>query len=157
MRKWLVAAVAVLVVSIPIAVLAVSGGPSPLDHQAYVARVNTPISTSSGVWQDIKNLAVGPVCSQGVVSVTISVSVTGARTGFRVLIDDAGPLDPGPAYVKGTSDGTDSFSYTFSTVAEPFEANDGHSYNVQWRRSGSGTATLDHGSAVALYHDPGTC
>jgi hypothetical protein len=157
MRKWLVAAVAVLVVSIPIAVLAVSGGPSPLDHQAYAARVNTPISTSSGVWTDIKNLTVGPVCAQGAVSVTISVSVTGARTGFRVLLDGGGPFDPGPAYVRGTSDGTDSFSYTFSTTAQSFEGSDGHAFNVQWRRSAAGTATLDHGSAVALYHNPGTC
>jgi hypothetical protein len=157
MRKWLVAAVVLLVVSIPIAVLAVSGGPTPLDHQAYRARVNQSITTSSGVWTDIKGFSVGPVCAQGAVSVTVSVSVTGARAGFRVVIDDGAPLDPGPAYVKGSSDGTDSFSYTFATTAEPFEASDSHAFEVQWRRSAGGSTTLDHGSAVLLYHDPGTC
>src|SRR5438132_9399412 len=110
MRKWfLVGVVLLLVVSVPVAVMATGSRPvklapitgsGDLTSQAFSARVH-PISIPGKTWTDLPNMSIGPICALGAVTATLSVSVTGARAGYRVLIDSGAPLYPGAAFVQG--------------------------------------------------------
>jgi hypothetical protein len=167
MRKWLLVGVAVLlVVSVPVAVMATGSKPvkplaftgsGDLTSQAFSARVN-PITTPGKTWTDVPQMIIGPICALGAVTATLSVSVTGARAGYRVLIDSGAPLYPGAAFVQGVAAGATQTgtSYTFEINASTFEGSDSHTFSVQWRSTG-GPTTLDYGSVVVQYGDPGTC
>jgi hypothetical protein len=168
MRKWLLVAVAlVLLVSVPVTVMATGAtqvkpdafsGSGELTSQAFSGRDSQPISTSSKAWTDLNNMSVGPICALGAVSATVTVVVTGARAGFRVLIDGGAILQPGQAFNQGTNNGADTtmYSFTFETNASTFEASDSHAFTVQWRSTG-GSTTLQSGSLLVQYGDPGTC
>jgi hypothetical protein len=168
MRKWLLGVVAlVLVVLVPVTVMATGAthvkpnafnGSGDLTSQAFSGRDSSSISTSSKAWTDLNNMSVGPICALGAVSATVTVVVTGARAGFRVLIDGGAILQPGQAFNQATGAGgnSDMFSFTFVTNASTFEASDSHAFTVQWRSTG-GSTTLQSGSLLVQYGDPGTC
>jgi hypothetical protein len=168
MRKWILVAVAlVLVVSVPVTVMATGAthvkpdafsGSGDVTSQAFSGRDSQPLSTSSKAWQDINNMSVGPICALGAVSVDLTVDITGSRAGFRVLIDGGAILQPGQAFSQSSGAGanSDMFSYTFVTNASTFEASDAHTFSVQWRSTG-GKATLESGSILVQFGDPGTC
>jgi hypothetical protein len=168
MRKGFFIGVAVaLVVSVPVTVMATGAnhvkpavftGSGDLTNQAFSARINTAIFTASRAWQDVNNMSIGPICAFGAVTATVTVTVDGARAGFRVLIDGGATLAPGAAFVRGTGGGTDATtsSFTLETNASTFEGSDSHAFNVQWRSTG-GATTLENGSIVVQYGDPHTC
>ena len=156
MRRWLLpVSFGVLIVLIPLAVNAAirAAGDGPLDTQAWSSR-NVAISTSSTQFTNVPGMSV-LTCSLGPVAFTFSGSLTGSQAGFRVLVDQAATLEPGAAFFKAAN-GTNAFSYTFVTNVGPFEANDGHSFELQWRSTG-GTTTLLRGAVVVQYNDPQTC
>jgi hypothetical protein len=167
MRKWfLVGVVLLLVVSVPVAVMATGSSPvkpapvtgsGDLTSQAFSARVN-PITIPGKTWTDLPNMSIGPICAFGAVTATLSVSVTGARAGYRVLIDSGAPLYPGAAFIQGLDAGATetAYSYSFEINAGTFEGSDAHTFSVQWRSTG-GSTTLENGSVVVQYGDPGTC
>jgi hypothetical protein len=167
MRKWFLVGVALLlVVSVPVAVMASGSRPlkptavtgsGDLTSQAFSARVN-PITISGKTWIDLPQMTIGPICALGAVTATISVSVTGARAGYRVLIDGGAPLHPGATFVQGLDAGATQtgYSYSFEINASTFEGSDAHTFSVQWRSTG-GSTTLANGSVVVQYGDPGTC
>jgi hypothetical protein len=166
MRKGFVMGVAVaLVVMVPVAVMATGGkvkpavfsGSGDLTNQAFSARTEQALTTSSKAWQDLNNMTV-TVCAIGAVTATVTVTVKGARSGFRALIDSGAQLAPAPAFVQGTNGGADgtTYSFNFETNASTFEASDSHAISVQWRSTG-GKATLETASIVVQYGDPGTC
>jgi hypothetical protein len=83
----------------------------------------------------------------------LSVTVEGGPVRFRVLIDGVGeaPMKPGPARFE--PDGVESFSYTFVDRTAPFEADDTHRFNVQWRTPNGVPVTLRHGVLNLLFED----
>jgi hypothetical protein len=153
MRKWfavLIAFAVGLLVAVPVAVLAVTGGfEGALDRQTAVFR-SDPVSTSSRDWTDIPGLGPVVICAINEVSATVSVSVTGAPVSIRVQMDSAPVLQPVVAFFDPRS-GTTSFSYTFVGNAAGFEANDNHAFSAQWRSSTGGLVTLNRGDMNLLF------
>ena len=120
----------------PIALAALTGGSlsGGLDRQR--ARFATGSRTTSATsFNTIQRLST-TICSVGEVSATLSVNVEGGPIRFRVLQDGGPVMKPGAArFTPGA--GVHSFSYTFVNNTGPFEANDNHSFEVQWRSEGT--------------------
>jgi hypothetical protein len=157
MRKAIVALVVfTLLVSIPIAVIAVelSKG-SRLDHQVADVR-SAPVTTSSTSWVNVPGLQLD-VCAKGWTSATVSAVVSGAApVYFRVLADGVPPLmsPPSARFVSGA--GMNSFSFTFVGRMGTFEGSDGHLFDVQWRSPTGGAVTFHRGTMNILFGE-GSC
>ena len=83
-------------------------------------------------------------------SATLSVTIEGAPARFRVIIDTPeAPMYPGT--VRFVPQGTESFSATFVRRVFPFEADDTHSFTVQWRSPSGQQVTLKRGILNLLY------
>jgi hypothetical protein len=153
MRKRPIVVIAFVVgilVAVPVAVMAVSGGfEGALDRQSARFR-SDPVSTSSTEWTDIPGLAPITVCAINEVSATVSVSINGAPVSIRVQVDGGGVLQPVVAFFDPAS-GTTSFSYTFVGNAAEFEGNDNHAFSAQWRSSTGGVVTLNRGDVNLLF------
>ena len=151
MRKRLVIAAALVVlVAIPAVVIAASGTfGSALDRQA-AKWTTTPATTSSTAWRNVPRLSLTR-CTLNQVTAEISVTVRGAPVSFRAVIDGVpeAPMRPGPA--RFVPDGTESFSYTFVHRTAPFEADDTHRFDVQWRSPTGAAVTLRRGALNLLY------
>ena len=155
LRKLLVVGgVVVLLAATPVAVLAargVFGG--ELERQSAVW--TTTAATTSGIaWRNVPGLALTR-CSDNQVTAMVSVTVSGAPVLFRVVIDGVpeAPMKPGSA--RFVPSGSESFSFTFVGRVAPFEADDTHKYNVQWR-SGSGAPVTLHRGVLNLLYERGT-
>jgi hypothetical protein len=140
----------VLLIAVPAAVFAASGVfGSALDRQA--ARwTTTSATTSSAAWRNVPRLSLTR-CTLNQVTATVSVNVRGAPVLFRVIIDGVpeAPMRPGSA--RFVPDGTESFSYSFVARTAPFEADDTHRFNVQWRSPTGSTVTLQRGVLNLLF------
>ena len=79
------------------------------------------------------------------------MTVRGAPVLFRVVVDGVpeAPMRPGSA--RFVPDGSESFSYSFVGRTAPFEADDTHRFNVQWRSPTGATVTLQHGVLNLLF------
>jgi hypothetical protein len=155
LRKLLVVGgVVVLLAATPVAVLAargVFGG--ELERQSAVW-TTTAATTSGTAWVNVPGLALTR-CSDNQVTAMVSVTVSGAPVLFRVVIDGVpeAPMKPGSA--RFVPSGSESFSFTFVGRVAPFEADDTHKYNVQWR-SGSGAPVTLHRGVLNLLFERGT-
>jgi len=152
MSKRLVAAgacVLVTLVAVPVAAMGGSGG-GAVNKQVFKSRT-TSTSTSTSIFQAIPGMT-ALTCSRGAVAVTVSLSVVGGPIGVRVLVDDGGAMQPGTVRVQPGSS-----SYTFVSRVGPFEASDGHAYDVQWRSPTGHKVTLQKGDVLVQYRDPRTC
>lgn len=152
MRKFLLfAACAALAITAPYVVLAAGGRlSSGLDVQT-ASWTTSDVSTSSTRWHSIASLSRLPICSAGQVSATLSVTLRGAPGRFRVVVDGVtgAPMRPGAAqFVPG---GEESFSYTFVKGTAPFEGDDTHVFDVQWRSPTGNRLTLTSGDLNLLY------
>jgi hypothetical protein len=159
MVRWLkgrtllaLGAVAVVAVAVPLAVWAATGTFSGrLDGQS--ARwTTTDATTSSRDWRNVPGL--GRVrCTLNQVTATLSATVKGGPVRFRVIIDGVpeAPMMPGSALF--VPNGTESFSYTFVGNTGPFEADDTHGFNVQWRSPSGVPVTLLSGAVNLLFED----
>ena len=140
----------VLLAAVPAAVLATSGVfGSALDRQA--ARwTTTSATTSSTNWRNVPRLSLTR-CTVHQVTATVSMTVRGAPVLFRAIIDGVpeAPMRPGSA--RFVPDGTESFSYSFVARTAPFEADDTHRFNVQWRSPTGTTVTLRRGVLNLLF------
>jgi hypothetical protein len=142
---------AVLAATVPLAVLAGSGRlSSGLDVQT-ASWTTSDVSTSSTRWHDIGALSRLSICSLGQVSATLSVTLRGAPGRFRVVIDGVtgAPMRPGAA--QFVPDREESFSYTFVKGTAPFEEDDTHVFEVQWRSPTGNRLTLTSGDLNLLY------
>jgi hypothetical protein len=153
MRRFgIVAALTVVVVSVPLVVLAArSPLRSRVDHQRGVAR-RGPVSSSSRSWRTAPGLHLN-VCSKKEVSATLSVTVTGAPVQFRLLADAVPAVAPGRVFFNPTRRQR-SFSFTFLTSTGTFEGSDGHNFTTQWRSPSGRKATL-HGATLNLVFQKG--
>jgi hypothetical protein len=135
---------------VPAAVLAASGAfGSSLDRQS--ARwTTTSATTSSTKWRNVPRLALTR-CTLNQVTADVSVTVSGGPVQFRAIIDGVpeAPMRPGAA--RFVPSGTESFSYAFVGRTAPFEADDTHAFNVQWRSPTGATVTLKRGVLNLLF------
>ena len=155
MRKMIVlVAVVAGVLGIPAAVLAASGGASSsLDLQASKFTTSTA-TTSSKTFHSIPGLSGLTICALHQVTGTLSVQLTGAPAGFQIRLDGGGTMQPGA--VRFVPAGAhDSFSFAFVNSVGPFEADDHHSFDVEWRSPTGATTTLERGT-VNLQYEHGT-
>ena len=151
MRKHAFIAAAVLVaVLVPVGVWAASDRVgSDLEHQTGKWTTNNA-ATSSTQWRNVPRLRAIAICSDNAVSATLGVRVSGAPVLFRVVIDTPeAPMRPAPA--RFVPDGTESFSFTFVRPTIAFEADDTHSFSVQWRSPSGQQVTMTSGVLNLLY------
>ena len=155
MRKILIVILAAAVVlGVPAVVLAASGGAnSSLDLQRS-RFTTTTATTSSRTFQPIPGLSGLNICALNQVTATLSVEINGAPAGFQIRIDAAGTMQPGAVRLVPAGP-HDSFSFTFVNSVAPFEANDNHSFDVEWR-SPTGTATTLERGTFNLQYQRGT-
>jgi hypothetical protein len=155
MRKILIVILAAAVVlGVPAVVLAASGGTnSSLDLQRS-RFTTTTATTSSRTFQPIPGLSGLNICALNQVTATLSVELNGAPAGFQIRIDAAGTMQPGAVRLVPAGP-HDSFSFTFVNSVAPFEANDNHSFDVEWR-SPTGTATTLERGTFNLQYQRGT-
>jgi len=155
MRKILIVILAAAVVlGVPAVVLAASGGTnSSLDLQRS-RFTTTTATTSSRTFQPIPGLSGLNICALNQVAATLSVELNGAPAGFQIRIDAAGTMQPGAVRLVPAGP-HDSFSFTFVNGVAPFEANDNHSFDVEWR-SPTGTATTLERGTFNLQYQRGT-
>jgi hypothetical protein len=153
----LLVSLVVLLVTVPIVVLAATGGGSGrTDRQRFRFRTGS-ISTSSTTWHDVPGLSGVLICAIKEVSATASVNVAGAPALFRVQVDTAAVFHPGAARFNPPPGGViESFSYTFVDSVGTFEGSDGHAISLQWRSVTGGRVTMTRGD-VNLIFQSGTC
>jgi len=155
MRKVLIPILAAAVVlGVPAAVLAASGGASSsLDLQASKVTTSTA-STASRTFHPVPGLSGLNICALHQVTATLSVELTGAPAGFQVRVDGGGTMPPGA--IRFVPAGPhDSFSFTFVRGVGPFEANDHHVFDVEWRSPAGAATTLERGT-FNLQYERGT-
>jgi hypothetical protein len=145
------AATAALIAGVPAVVMAATGtASSHLDLQASRFTTTTG-STSSGTMTNVPGLAGLNVCALGQVTAVVSVEVDGARpVGVQVLVDGGPAAQPGAVRLVPAG-AHDSGSFTFTQTVAPFEANDHHTFDLQWRSPNGGKIILERGSVVLLY------
>ena len=151
MRKILIVILAAAVVlGVPAVVLAASGGTnSSLDLQRSKFTTTTA-TTSSRTFQPIPGLSGLNICALNQVTATLSVELNGAPAGFQIRIDAAGTMQPGAGRLVPAGP-HDSFSFTFVNSVAPFEANDNHSFDVEWRSPTGAATTLERGTFNLQY------
>jgi len=164
MKKIFVAGLAAaIVVGVPAVSLAAAGAlrasggfSGSLDLQASKF-TTTSSSTSSMTSRRIGRLSGLNICAIGQVSATLSVELNGAPASFQIRVD-GGPLMQ-PQAVRFVPAGPhDSFSFTFVNPVGTFEANDHHSFDVEWRSPSGRTTTLERGTLNLLYqHGTQSC
>jgi hypothetical protein len=151
MRKMLIPIVAVAgVLGVPAAVLAASGGASSsMDLQASKFTTSAA-TTSSKTFHAIPGLSGLNICALDQVTATLSVELNGAPGGFQIRVDGGGTMPPGA--IRFVPAGPhDSFSFTFTQGVGPFEANDHHVFDVEWRSPTGAATTLERGTFNLQY------
>jgi hypothetical protein len=139
-----------LLAAVPAVVLAASGVfGSRLDRQS--AKWTTSSATTSNTnWRNVPGLSLTR-CTLHQVTANLNVTVSGAPVRFRVIVDGVpeAPMRGGPA--RFVPNGIESFSYSFVGRTAPFEADDTHSFTVQWRSTTGGPVRLRRGVLNLLY------
>jgi hypothetical protein len=146
----LVGVVVALLAATPMAVLAargVFGG--KLEYQS-AAWTTTAVTTSSTEWRNVPGLALTR-CSLHQVTAMVSVTVSGAPALFRVVIDGVPEAPMKPGWARFVPSGNESFTFAFVGRVAPFEADDTHKFNVQWRSGTGAPVTLQRGVLDLLF------
>ena len=153
-RLIVVAATVAALVTVPLVVIAsTGGGGGRLDHQRFKFRTGD-ITTTSKVLHDVPGLSAILVCARGGVSAAVSVTAQGAPFALTVRIDDGPMMHPG---VVRFPRGTNSAAYTWVRSVGPFEANDGHSFAVQWKSMTGAPVTMHKATVDLLFQDGRRC
>jgi hypothetical protein len=114
----------------------------------------TAVSTSSKTWKNVPGLAITR-CTLNQVTLMVSVNVEGGPVRFRAIIDDVPEAPMKPTFSRFVPQGTESFAFTFVGRTGPFEGDDTHRFNVQWR-SATGAQVTMHQGAINLLFQRGT-
>jgi hypothetical protein len=137
-------------VAVPLAVFAASGDTSgDLDRQTARWRT-TPLTTSSTEWENVPGLS-RTRCMRNQVTVMLSVTLEGGPAAFRIVPDGVpeAPLEPG--FARFVPSGVETFSAMFVEDTVPFEADDTHRFDVQWRSPDAVPVSLRRGVLNLLY------
>ena len=152
MKRKLIAAagVAAVAVAVPLAVFAATGREGgDLDRQAAKWRT-TDVTTSSTEWRNVPGLN-RTRCTRDQVTAMVSVTVEGGPVRFRVVPDGIPEAPFKPTSARFVPSGVESFTFTFVGNTLPFEADDTHSFNVQWRSPSGAPVTLVNGVLNILF------
>jgi hypothetical protein len=149
-RIALIVSVVLAAVTVPVAVWAAGARLASAVERQAAKWTTSNASTSSSAWRNVPGLRRLTICSVREVSAALSVTVRGAPVRFRVVIDTPeAPMRPGA--VRFVPDGTESFSFTFVRRTLPFEADDTHTFSVQWRSPTGLPVTLTGGALNVLF------
>jgi hypothetical protein len=149
-RILTIAGAVVLLAAIPAVVIAASGVfGGALDRQAG-RWTTTSATTSSTNWRNVPRLSLTR-CTRNQVTAMLSATLSGAPVQFRAIIDGVpeAPMQPGTA--RFDPEGTESFSYNFVGPTAPFEADDTHSFAIQWRSPTGNAVTMQRGVLNLLF------
>ena len=151
-RLLVLGSVAAVAAAVPFAVLAATGTfGGTLDRQT--ARwTTTNVTTSSRDWRNVTGLG-RTRCTLNQVTAILSATVEGGPVRFRVIIDGVPEAPMRPGVARFVPNGVESFSYTFVGNTGPFEADDTHRFNVQWRSPSGARLTLREGALTLLFQD----
>jgi hypothetical protein len=152
-RKILViAGLVALAVAVPVTVFAARGTTGgDLDRQAATWRTG-PVTTSSTEWENVPGLN-RTRCTRDQVTAMLSATVEGGAVAFRVVPDGVPEAPFQPRAARFVPDGSESFSFTFVGNTAPFEADDTHRFDVQWRSPDGVPVTLHRGALNLLYEE----
>ena len=95
------------------------------------------------------------ICSRGEVSATLSVDGAGAPMQLQVRVDGGEAAAPGQVVFSPFGTRGTIASFTFLTSTQPFEANDHHVFEVDWR-SATGQRTILYSATLNLLYQQGT-
>ena len=94
-------------------------------------------------------------CTVHEVAETVTLTVSGAPVRFRGVVDGVPEAPMKPGALRFVPSGKESVSFTFVANTAPFEADDTHHFDIQWR-SPSGAAVRLHEGAVNLVFERGS-
>ena len=154
-RKFVVfVGVGAIAVAAPLAILAATGTLNGAAERQSARWTTSAVSTSSTTWRNVPGLVITR-CTLNQVTLTLSVNVEGGPVRFRAIIDDVPEAPMKPTSSRFVPQGAESFAYTFVGRTGPFEADDTHRFNVQWR-SPTGAQVTMHQGAINLLFQRGT-
>jgi hypothetical protein len=88
------------------------------------------------------------------VTAELSVELHGSAAGFQIRVDGGAVMHPGAVRFI-PSNPHQSFSFTFVQSVAPFEANDHHVFDVEWRSPNGKRTTLEK-ATLNLQYERGT-
>ena len=151
LRKSLVVlGVVVVLAALPVVVLAATGVFGGALERQSARWTTTSVTTSSTTWRNVPRLGLTR-CTLNQVTAMVSLTLRGAPVHLRVIIDGVpeAPMRPGTA--RFVPNGIESFSFTWVGRTAPFEADDTHRFNVQWRSPTGQPVTLVRGALNLLF------
>jgi hypothetical protein len=151
-KVLLIAGIAAVAAAVPLTAAAATGGfGGSLDHQR-VAWTTNERTTSSTDWSNIPALSITR-CTVDQVTAMVNVTLEGGPARFRVVIDDVPEAPMIPDSARFDPQGVESFSFAFVRGVHPFEADDTHRFDVQWRSANGAPVTLRQGMLNILFED----
>jgi hypothetical protein len=81
----------------------------------------------------------------------LSVRVSGGPVLFRAVVDGVPEAPKRPGVARFVPNGRESFSYAFVANTAPFEADDTHRFDIQWRSPAGARITFQHGALNLLF------
>lgn len=154
MRKVVLSAsilAAVVLIAVPMVLLAHPGtGGSALDRQVFKYR-ESDAATTSTAWSNVPGVRRFQICAVNEVSVHVNLVLGGAPAAFRIRIDGTDEIIAHPGPVRFRPGRGRVFSFSFAEHVAPFEANDLHLVEVQWRSPTGDRVTLNRGMVNLLF------
>jgi hypothetical protein len=149
-RLLVVLGVVVALAAVPVVVFAANGVFGGALERQSARWTTTSVTTSRTAWRNVPGLGLTR-CTLNQVTATASVTVRGAPVLLRMVIDGVpeAPMRPGAA--RFVPDGIESFSFTWVGRTAPFEADDTHRFNLQWRSPTGQPVTLQRGVLNLLF------
>ena len=153
-RLFLLLGVLLLIVAAPVAVIAANQNINGAAERQSAKWTTNGGTTSGTAWRNVPGLGVTK-CTLNVVSETATLTVSGGPVRFRVVTDGVPEAPMKPGVVRFVPSGMESVTYTFVANTAPFEADDDHRFDLQWKSPTGATITL-HAGAVNLVFQKGT-
>ena len=155
-RRLLLAAGALaLLIAAPVAVYAAQSHNFTGSAQRQYARWTAGPATISGTqWHNVPGLSISR-CTVKEVAETVTLTVSGGPIRLRGVIDSVTEAPMKPGKLRFVPSGTESATFTFVANTGPFEANDNHRFDIQWRSPTGRTIKL-HGAVANLVFQRGT-
>ena len=153
-RLLLLLGVLLLIVAAPVAVFAANGSFKGATERQTAKWATASASISGTAWHNVPGLGITK-CTKNEVSMTATLTVSGGPVRFRAVIDAVpeAPLKPG--IVRFVPNGNESVTYTFVGNTAAFEADDDHSFRLQWQ-SPTGVPITLHRRVMNLVFQRGT-
>lgn len=145
-------AVLVVAVAVPLVASAAGSGSAASQPNRNLGRwTTTAVSTTSRSFRPLGGMG-ARICAAGAVEASVSVNASGAPLQFLVLVDDGAVIAPGAVTLTPVGRGTVG-TFGFLANAQPFEANDHHAYQVEWRSLTGGSTRIASATMDLLYQE----